>query len=215
MKQIVLFDMDGTLIDSGLDITLSINHVRSSCYGLEPLSVQAVIDAINAPVRNLAEIFYARSYYEQRARDLFEEHYFEQCIQNVAPYDGVPQLLNALHENHTIMGVATNAPSIFAKRMLNYLGLDSYFQMILGADDVEEPKPHPQILQHHLNRYDYSPETDCAWMIGDNSKDMEAAARAGVKSIFAGWGFSSQGEGDYFASTPESLLNIIYQKGRL
>lgn len=215
MKEIVLFDMDGTLIDSGLDITLSINHVRERCYSLEPLSVQAVIDAINAPVRNLSEIFYAQSHYEQQARDLFEEHYFEQCIQNVAPYNGVCELLSILHEKNIIMGVATNAPSLFAKRMLNHLGMDSYFQLILGADNVDEPKPHPQMLHHHLKHYNYRSGTDYAWMIGDNSKDMEAAARAGITGIFAGWGFSSQGEGDYFASTPESLLDIIYQKGSL
>jgi phosphoglycolate phosphatase len=213
MKQIVLFDMDGTLIDSGLDITLSINHVRKQCYHLEPLSVQAVIDAINAPVRNLSEIFYAQSIYEQKARNLFEEHYYEQCIQNVAPYKGVCELLATLNKNNIVMGVATNAPSQFAKRMLKHLKMDGFFQLILGADDVEEPKPHPQMLNHHLKHYNYRSDTDNAWMIGDNSKDMEAASRAGITGIFAGWGFSSEGVGDYFASTPESLLNIINQKG--
>lgn len=215
MQNIALFDMDGTLIDSGLDITISINYVRSACYALEPMSVQSVVDAINAPVRNLSEIFYGKPQYEQRARDLFEEHYFEQCIQNVAPYEGVYDLLKVLHENNIIMGVATNAPSIFAKRMLQHLGMDTFFQLILGADDVEEPKPHPQMLHHHLNHYNYCSGTDYAWMIGDNSKDMEAAARAKITGIFAGWGFSAQGEGDYFAATPESLLDIISHKGAL
>jgi len=213
MKHIVLFDMDGTLIDSGLDITLSINHVREECYHLEPLSVQAVIDAINAPVRNLSEIFYSQSVYEQKARDLFEEHYYDQCIQNVAPYGGICDLLSTLNKNNIILGVATNAPSQFAKRMLNHLKMDDFFQLILGANDVEEPKPHPQMLNHHLKHYNYRSGTDNAWMIGDNSKDMEAAARAGIKGIFAGWGFSSQGVGDYYASTPESLLDIITKKG--
>lgn len=212
MKHIVLFDMDGTLIDSGLDITLSINHVRAQCYHLEPLSVQSVIDAINAPVRNLSEIFYGQSVYEQKARDLFEEHYHEQCIQNVSPYNGICELLATLNENNIIMGVATNAPTQFAKRMLKHLKMDDFFQLILGANDVEEPKPHPQMLNRHLKHYNYRSGIDNAWMIGDNSKDMEAAMRAGIKGIFAGWGFSSQGSGDYFASTPESLLEIINKK---
>lgn len=212
MKHIVLFDMDGTLIDSGLDITLSINHVRAQCYHLEPLSVQSVIDAINAPVRNLSEIFYAQSVYEQKARDLFEEHYYDQCIQNVVPYEGVCELLTTLRESNIIMGVATNAPSQFAKRMLKHLHMDDFFHLILGADDVEEPKPHPQMLNRHLKHHNYRSGTDNAWMIGDNSKDMEAAMRAGITSIFAGWGFSSQGAGDYFASTPQSLLDIINKK---
>lgn len=215
MGHIALFDMDGTLIDSGIDITLSINHVRKVRYALEPLTVQSVIDAINAPVRNLSEIFYRQNSYEKEARDLFEEHYYEQCIQNIVPYDGIFDLLSILHESNVRMGVATNAPSIFAKRMLQHLGMDSFFQLILGADDVEEPKPHPQMLRRHLDFYGYRSGTDHAWMIGDNSKDMEAAQRAGIAGIFAGWGFSEVGEGDYFASTPKALLDIIYQKGDL
>lgn len=213
MKHIALFDMDGTLIDSGLDITISINHVREQCYNLEPLSVQAVIDAINAPVRNLSEIFYLQPHYEQRAKSAFEEHYFEQCIQNVAPYEGIRDLLKTLSENNMIMGVATNAPSIFAKRMLSHLKLDSYFEMIVGADEVDSPKPHPQMLHRHLDYHGYRSGTDRAWMIGDNSKDMDAAAQAGITSIFAGWGFAGQGEGDHFASSPRSLLDIITNKG--
>lgn len=215
MRRIALFDMDGTLIDSGLDITLSINHVRSMCYDLEPLSVQSIIDAINAPERNLSKIFYEKSIYEQCARDLFEEHYYEQCIQNVAVYDGIHDLLEVLKNNNFIMGIATNAPSIFAKRMLNHLGLDTYFHLIVGADNVDTPKPHPQMLQKHLNHYEYRSGTDNAWMIGDNSKDMEAASRAGITSIFAGWGFSNQGEGDFFARSPEDLLSIICEKDEL
>lgn len=215
MRRIALFDMDGTLIDSGMDITHSINYVRAVCYNLEPLSVQYVIDAINAPVRNLSNIFYEKNIYEQRARDLFEEHYHEQCIQNVTAYDGIQHVLNVLQENDFIMGVATNAPSVFAKRMLNHLNLDSYFQLIIGADNVDIPKPHPQMLQDHLTHYEYRSGTDYAWMIGDNSKDMEAASRAGITSIFAGWGFSNVGMGDYFAHSPEDLLSIICKKDKL
>jgi phosphoglycolate phosphatase len=111
------------------------------------------------------------------------------------------------------MGVATNAPSIFAKRMLNHLELDIFFNHIIGADDVESPKPHPQMLHHHLDHFKYRSGTDNAWMIGDNSKDIEAASRAGIHSIFAAWGFSAEGSGDYFASSPESLLKIICGKG--
>lgn len=209
MRKFVLFDMDGTLIDSGLDITLSINHVRETIYGLEPLNVQAVIDAINAPSRNLSEIFYAQTDYEERARSLFEDHYYEQCVKNVQPYDGIEEVLRHFHSEKMIMGVATNAPSIFAKRMLHHLGLDVYFDLILGADNVDLPKPHPQMIVEQLNYHLFRSGIDRAWMVGDNSKDMEAAARAGIASIFAAWGFSSVGEGDHFASLPQTLLEII------
>jgi len=212
MRRIAIFDMDGTLIDSGYDITVSINHVREEHYGLEPLSVQAVIDAINAHSRNLAEIFYLTPVYEERARQTFEAHYYEQCVQNVISYDGIKEILDFFAQSGISMGVATNAPSIFARRMLGHLGLSRYFSHIVGADEVEMPKPHPQMLEKILTHHDYNPGTDYAWMIGDNSKDMEAAAEVGIVGIFAGWGFSSQGEGDYFADHPKKLLRIITER---
>jgi phosphoglycolate phosphatase len=213
MQQIALFDMDGTLIDSGLDITLSINHVRQVRYALEPLTVRAVIDAINAPSRNLAQFFYGMEHYENEARSLFEAHYYDQCIQNVTAYEGIDILLETLKQKGFAMGVATNAPGIFARRMLAHLGLESYFDLILGADDVDLPKPHPQMLQKHLDHHAYRSGTDYAWMIGDNTKDMEAARKAGIPAIFACWGFSSEGNGDYCALKPSELLDIMGDRG--
>ncbi|MCK9372948.1 MAG: HAD family hydrolase [Sulfuricurvum sp.] len=209
MGRIAIFDMDGTLIDSGRDITLSINYVRERCYGLPPLSITEVVDAINAPCRNLSEIFYATTTYEASARNRFEEHYYDQCIQNVTSYEGIEDVLKYLTQQGFSMGVATNAPGIFARRMLNHLGLSDFFSLIVGADDVQTPKPHPQMLQKILEYHAFDSGTDYAWMIGDNSKDMEAAEQAGILGIFAGWGFSSQGAGDYFAEHPKELLRII------
>jgi phosphoglycolate phosphatase len=209
MRRIAIFDMDGTLIDSGRDITLSINHVRKHHYGLDPLSVTAVVAAINAPHRNLAEIFYATLSYEERARQAFEEHYYDQCIQHVVSYDGIKEILEHFSQLGLSMGVATNAPGLFARRMLGHLGLSGYFSLIVGADDVNNSKPHPQMLEKVLDHHRFNSGTDYAWMIGDNAKDMEAAKRAGIPGIFAGWGFSSQGDGDYFADNPSALLRII------
>lgn len=209
MKKIALFDMDGTLIDSGLDITLSINYVRGVHYTLPPLEVQEVVDAINAPTRNLASVFYGTQLYEKSAKAIFEEHYYDQCIRNVRAYDGVAELLKILNDEGVVMGVATNAPSTFAKRMLHHLNLDRYFHLIVGADNVETPKPHPQMLHTHLDYHTYRNGTDRAWMIGDNIKDIEAARSAGIESIFAGWGFSREGSGDHVASKPEELIEII------
>lgn len=209
MGQIAIFDMDGTLIDSGRDITLSINYVREQCYSLPPLTITEVVDAINAPRRNLSEIFYATPTYEASARSNFEEHYYDQCIQNVASYEGIEEVLRHFTHQGFLMGVATNAPGIFARRMLTHLGLNRFFSLIVGADDVETPKPHPQMLQKILDYHAFDSGTDNAWMIGDNSKDMEAAEQAGIPGIFAGWGFSPQGAGDYFAEHPKELLRII------
>jgi phosphoglycolate phosphatase len=107
------------------------------------------------------------------------------------------------------MSVATNAPSIFAKRMLEHLEIAQFFGSIIGADNVQLPKPHPQMLEILLDYHDYDEQYDSAWMVGDNSKDMEAAKNANIGSIFATWGFSSSGEGDFVISNPLQLHEII------
>lgn len=209
MQRIVIFDMDGTLIDSATDITLSVNYVRRHHYGLNGLSQQFVVDAINASQRNLAFLFYETQHYDEQAKALFEEHYHTQCIQNVRAYQGISEVLHKLHSQGCILGVATNAPSKFAKRMLSHLNLSEYFTHIIGADNVALPKPDPQMLEIHLEHHGFVASRDRAWMIGDNTKDMEAARNAKISSIFATWGFSEDGAGDYKVSDPLELSAII------
>jgi phosphoglycolate phosphatase len=209
MKKIVIFDMDGTLINSSRDITLSINHVRSVCYALPPLKEQFVIDSINAYDRNLASLFYQTNTYEPKAKEMFELHYYDQCIQNVHPYHEIIETLEMLSTNGCLMGVATNAPSVFAMRMLAHLEIADYFGCIVGADNVEQPKPHPQMLEMVLDHHEYDAYNDRAWMIGDNSKDMQAAWSANIGTIFAAWGFSDTGQGDYVAYKPSEIRSII------
>ena len=212
MQRIVIFDMDGTLIDSATDITLSINYVRKHHYGLDDLSQQFVVDAINATVRNLAFLFYETQHYDEQAKALFEEHYHTQCIQNVRAYQGISDTLHKLHSQGCILGVATNAPSKFAKRMLSHLQLSDYFTHIIGADNVQFPKPNPEMLQIHLQHHGFVASRDRAWMIGDNTKDMDAARNANISGIFATWGFSEDGTGDYIASHPLELTSIILEE---
>lgn len=212
MQRIVIFDMDGTLIDSATDITLSINYVRTHHYGLNDLSEQFVVDAINASERNLALLFYETENYDSQAKELFEEHYHTQCIQNVRAYNGIAETLSTLHSQGCILGVATNAPSTFAKRMLSHLQLSDYFTHIIGADNVQFPKPHPQMLEIHLEYHGFVPSRDRAWMIGDNTKDMDAARNANISSIFAAWGFSEHGTGDYLVTDPSQLSSIILKE---
>lgn len=209
MKKIVIFDMDGTLIDTAIDISITINHVRRECYGLDPLTQDFVVSAINSVNRNLAELFYETATYEASAKNMFETHYHDQCIQNVRAYEGMFQTIHSLHGMGCLMGVATNAPTQFAKRMLQHLDMADYFHHIIGADAVSIPKPNPEMLHYHLNAHSYDALTDSAWMIGDNLKDMHAAKEANIKSIFAKWGFNEHGEGDFIAHDPLEIIDII------
>ncbi|MDD2789581.1 MAG: HAD family hydrolase [Sulfurimonas sp.] len=207
--KIVIFDMDGTLLDSQKDITISVNYVREHNYSLAPLSEKFIVDAINMEVRNLPKLFYGRELYEAKARNMFEAHYETQCIQNPYLYEGIAPILKALLNKDVKLSVATNAPTKFAHRMLGHLGVSEMFDVIIGADSVSAPKPDPMMLRHILSHYNFDAKTDQAWMVGDNSKDMLSAQSAGIGSMFATWGFSPDGEYDILVHEPKEILDIV------
>jgi phosphoglycolate phosphatase len=207
--KIVIFDMDGTLLDSQKDITISINYVRKKNHNLGPLNEEYIVDAINKEVRNLPKLFYNTETYEPRDRDLFEEHYKHQCIQNPYLYDGIHTTLEQLITNGVKVSVATNAPTQFASRMLTHLGVAEMFDLIIGADKVNASKPSPEMLNYILKHYQFNKTHHQAWMIGDNSKDMKSAEHAGINSIFATWGFSPHSIHHTTVNTPEEILEIV------
>ena len=207
--KIVIFDMDGTLIDSKKDITSSINYVRKTNHDLPALDESYIVDVINMAVRNLPELFYNTPIYLEEDRKLFEEHYFEECIKNPYLYDGIAESLEQLKALHVRLNVATNAPTLFAKRMLKHLHVSDMFDTIIGADTAKASKPDPKMLEIILSNYNFTHTPDMTWMVGDNSKDIQAARNIFISSIFAAWGFSSSGEADFIANHPLNILDII------
>ena len=209
MQKIVIFDMDGTLIDSKKDITISINYIRELHHNLPPLSEAFVVECINMEVRDLPKLFYETDTYLQKDRDVFEVHYAKQCIQNPYLYEGVRELLASLVQNGVKLSVATNAPTQFAKRMLAHLGVEELFDVIIGADKVKNSKPDPMMLRVILEHYNYDDAKDKAWMVGDNSKDMLSADNAGIDSMFATWGFSPKSDYRVIVNHPKEIISIV------
>ena len=209
MQNIVIFDMDGTLIDSKKDITISVNHVRNVHYSLEPLSEDFIVEAINKEVRNLPELFYGTQEYHKKDMLVFEAHYEEQCVKSPYLYSGIQEILDALKKANVKLSVATNAPTKFAKRMLSSLSVEHYFDVIIGADAVSHSKPSPEMLYRILEHYEYDKTKDKAMMIGDNSKDILSAQNAKIDSLFATWGFSSETDLKNKVDKPHEILSIV------
>jgi len=206
--KIAIFDMDGTLLNSAKDITISVNEVRQKHYKLDELSEAFVIEAINRDKRNLAKLFYETQEYQRKDRLYFEDVYTHQCTQNVYLYEGIQETLDALRKEQVRVSVATNAPTPFARLMLEKCGIFENFDFVIGADRVEKAKPDREMLVHILRGYGYQ-RSHKALMIGDNSKDMQAAQHAGIDSGFATWGFSPETSHHKVFSKPQEILSYF------
>lgn len=186
MLKSIIWDMDGTLVNSGTMISNTINYVRSN-LGLEKLDKSIILEQVNNPHINASEYFYGTTYFTDKQTKLFEEYYNENCIKDVELYDGVIELLSK-YSNQFTMHIATNAYDTFAHKILSHLDIKSYFVNIIGANNVKNPKPHPDMIHKVIEncKYDYNNYL----LIGDSKKDIEAANRAGIDSILVNWGFS-------------------------
>ncbi len=207
-RNLIIFDMDGTLIDSSEDITISVNFVREN-FGLPPLAKDDIVDIINGDRSKLAYGLYGVKDYTPEHRKLFESHYFEQCVKNTYLYDGVLELLEYLHDNGFKLSVATNAYTKFAERMLSHLGVDRYFSNIVGACKVGKAKPDPDMIFHIIEQ---TPSVERVVMVGDNHTDVYAALNANVEMVFAGWGFGkieSYDKVNFIAHKPSDLLTYL------
>lgn len=188
--RLIMFDMDGTLVDSSNAIVNTINYVRTN-LGFETLENKYILEKVNDPNINAAEFFYGTQEFTDEQTVLFEEYYNKNCLYDLEVYDGISKLIEDLKDDFTL-AVATNANSDFAKKMLDHVGLEKYFSSIYGYDSVTNPKPHPEMVHKILNKHNILKEN--AQLIGDSHKDIQAATNAGVDSVLVNWGFSDHEE---------------------
>lgn len=206
--RLIMFDMDGTLVDSSNAITNTINYVREN-LGFERLEKNYILEKVNDPNINAAEFFYGTKEFTDEQTVLFEEYYNKNCLLDLEVYDGIAKLVEDLKGDFTL-AVATNAGSEFAKKMLDHVGLEKHFSTILGYDSVVNPKPHPEMVHKILNEFNARKEN--AQLIGDSHKDIMAATNAGVDSVLVNWGFSNH-EKDAI-HTVQELEQKIFEKFR-
>lgn len=188
--KLIMFDMDGTLVDSSYAIVNTINHVREN-LGLPILEKEYTLEKINDPSINSAEFFYGTKEFTEQQTVLFEEYYDAHCLSDLVVYDGIKKLLDDL-KGDFILTVATNANSEYARKMLDHVGIGHHFPTILGYDSVINPKPHPEMVYKILNKHNI--HKDNAQLVGDSHKDIMAATNAGVDSVLVNWGFSNHEE---------------------
>lgn len=204
----IIWDLDGTLMDSSADLATAVNRVRSQ-RGLPVLEHDFVCKAVGNGMAKLLE----RCFPELEAEALpeitsaFVSAYGACCTEQTAPYPGIEAVLAALSDAGIPMGIVTNKPLSFTQAILEARGVADYFAAVIGGDGVKKPAPDGVIEAISACAADI-PDS---WMVGDHHTDIQAGRAAGCKVCWVSWGIGhSDGlDVDAQADAVEDLLAIL------
>lgn len=201
----VVFDLDGTLIDSLPDIATAVNHVLAirGLAVLPPAQVEGMIG-------DGAKVLLTRAFaVHDRVADeadmaVFMEYYTAHGTDETRPYPGMEEALATLRAAGHKLGVCTNKPEVAAREILAQLGLDVYFKVVIGGDSTPYRKPDGRHLAATLAALGAQE----AVMVGDHHNDIAAAAGCGIPAIFAAWGYGHT-QADYIAQSASEIPGIV------
>jgi len=211
MPTAILFDLDGTLVDSRADLATAVNLVRAD-FGLAALPVAQITCYVGNGVKKLLQ----RALTDAPDTDLalaqarMREHYLAHVLDETVPYPGVVEGLAQLAAGGFALGVVTNKPEEPARRICAALGLAPPLTTIVGGDTCPTLKPSPEPV--HFALAQLGATTAGAWFVGDNYTDLQAGAAAGLRTCFCRFGFGdAAGEPadvavDSFAALVQRLL---------
>lgn len=216
MKKLVIFDLDGTLLDTIADLGEACNYALKE-MGFATHPIQTYRFKVGNGVRKLMERAQPDADAEtvDRLLELFFKYYDEHCTDNTRPYTGIPELLKELTERGVAVAVATNKYQSAARKIITHYFPDVPFVAVLGQVDSRNPKPDPSIDFAVLN--DYPCPKSQTVHVGDSAVDIETARRACIDSVGVTWGFRPQIElrrayATYIISEPKELLEIVDKK---
>lgn len=209
----VLFDLDGTLVDSLGDLTDAVNHVREA-FSLPQLCEKDVRVKVGKGSRNLIQQVLP-GYSEAdivSALALFLAYNREHIAKKSRLYPGILDTLSDLAASQIRMAVITNKNEDLCHLLLRDLGIDTLFECACGGDTYPERKPSPLPLQKIAEKLNVSPH-ECV-MIGDSINDVESGQRASMMTIACSWGYGDMAElsrADTIVSAPAELCEAIAQ----
>ena len=187
--ELLIFDLDGTLVDTKMDLALSVNAMRQQ-MGLSPLPHEVITTFVGHGVgplirRSLGE--HATDDALERGLALFVEYYRQHLLDNTTAYPGVPEALAELRDRK--IAVLTNKPADLSREILNGLGLASYFVYVYGGDSFPQRKPEPMGVWKLLE--DLQVPAAKTMMVGDSDTDVLTGRNAKVWTCAVTYGFGA------------------------
>jgi len=191
-KQLLIFDLDGTLADTRADLATGINLMRAH-YGMPPLSMEKIESYVGDGIRVLVErSLEGAAVNVDEALALDKKFYAEHMLDETVLYHGVAAGLKKLAAAGHRLAVLSNKPGEPSRIILKHLGVGDLFFRIIGGGDVPNLKPAPDGIIELMTQSGIS--AGDAWMLGDHHTDLEVAHNAGVKSGFLTYGIGHPGK---------------------
>ncbi|WP_156288347.1 pyrophosphatase PpaX [Oceanobacillus salinisoli] len=204
----ILFDLDGTLIDTNELIIASFTHTFKH-YNL-PYTREEIIEFNGPPLKEtFTNINPNRA---EEMVDVYREHNLREHDNYVTAFPNVMEVLDALKEKNFMLGIVTTKMTESVNRGLKIAGLENYFDSIVTLDDVTHPKPHPEPVIKAMKALDA--DAASTLMVGDNSHDIESGQNAGVETAGVAWSFKGkerlqQLNPTYMLEDMRDLLKIV------
>jgi 2-phosphoglycolate phosphatase len=211
----VLFDLDGTLIDSAPDLAGAANDLRAQ-RGLEALPYEALRPMVGAGARGMVGVAFGLRPGDdgfESLRDAFLARYAERMLVSTRVFEAVEPVLRTLSAAGLPWGIVTNKVTRYAEPVVRGLGLDARSGVLIAGDTTAHAKPHPAPLLEAARRLGRE-AARCVY-VGDDLRDMQAGRAAGMATLAAGWGYLGQGEhidawgADAVLKEPAQLLNWL------
>jgi pyrophosphatase PpaX len=204
----VIFDMDGTLLDSETISRISTDYGFMEVLGRK-LTDEEHSKLIGRPVQILSKEYYGEA--GEKAYLKGQEHFLKN-VDKIRPYKGINQLVKWIEQEKIPMAVVTSSHRDSAESLLKMTGLREYFKMVVGQEDTIYHKPDPEPLIYCIKKMKVDP-MDCIY-IGDQPYDIIASRGAGIRSVGATWGSGiedvlKENKPDFICKTTDDLMEIL------
>lgn len=190
----IIFDLDGTLVDSAPDIGNAANKMLET-LGKELASPEQIQTWIGNGLPKLVKRALTKQFDGEPDPALFEralpilmQHYERDVCVDSYMFDGVPETLKTLYDEGYILGCVTNKAASCTLPLLNQLGIDHYFSSIVSGDTCANKKPHPEPILFGMSEMELQSQ-DCL-LVGDSAHDIHAARAAGIPAIAVNYGYN-------------------------
>jgi N-acetyl-D-muramate 6-phosphate phosphatase len=187
--QAVLFDLDGTLVDTAPDLGYALNLQRER-HGLDFLPDATIRPYASHGSRGLLEVGFGllpTDAHFEAMRTEYLDLYTQVMTRQPVLFDGMAEALQAIEQRGLPWGIVTNKPRRFTMPMVAHMGLDVRAGAVISGDDAPQPKPSPQTLLLACERMSIDPQT--VLYIGDAERDIQAGQAAGMKTLVALFGY--------------------------